>query len=346
MANEVFPTNRGYILVKTESTYGSDPTLAAADDAKYIEDWDGQAKDIMEQRAGISPYRPGWRPVRTNKENTFSGAMELTTVAIGASDTVRPEEDEVLLMCGFAAAHASGTPNTLTYTLQSQGGGSAAIEEYFFDEDHADGIGWQFLGCRADWTIEIPAVGKCRIVFNGEAKTGTQLTSSLTPDSNLDYAATCPVVGGTWTVTVTELDGDTAFGGGVIEATISGNMGLQRQQGQSGSVGPATIRLVPSEAIGFSVLFEQVADGDWDPTTMLADCDGSANVFTVSMVSTDASNNDITIAFTCSMTDIEIVADQDGRRCWRIQHSGTYPEDTSDGGGLTPAENLTITYSN
>jgi hypothetical protein len=351
MANESLPSKRGYVWIKTESTYGSDPTLAAGADERYVEDWDSQAKDIMAERTGISPYRPGWRPVRVDKNMTFSGAVELTTIDVPTTDTTPyPQEDPFLKMCGFTRAWSGANAahsnyDTFTYTLQSQGGESAAIEEYFFDEDHADGIGWQYLGCRADWTIELPAVGRSMLRFNGEAKTGTALAGP-TPDGSLAYTATCPVVGGTWTVTLTELDGDTAFGGSIIEGTITGNMGLQRQMGQSGSVGPATIKLVPNTGIGFSLLVEQVVDGDWDPTTMLADKDASKTVMTASLKSTDSDTHYIQIDFTCALTDLELVADHEGRRAWTLNHSGAYPEASSDGGGLTPAENLTITYVN
>ena len=87
----------------------------------------------------------------------------------------------------------------------------------------------------------------------------------------------------------------------------------------------------------------KLVDGDWDPTTQQADCAGSAGMMTVTLTSTNT--NIVTISMTCAISDLELIADQDGRRAWRLNHTGAWPAD-SDGGGIKPADNLTITYSN
>jgi hypothetical protein len=341
MANEILPTNRGYVLIKEESTYGTDPTHAATD-VRRVVNWESQAKDLTQPREALSPYRGGLRNIRVGGEFTFSGETPLTIFDVPTTDAGNPVEDPFLIMCGFTRAWATGPPDTQTYTCKSQGHGSVCIEEYFFDEDLADGVAWQYLGCRADWSIDFAPGTPTMLKFTGEGKSATQLASP-TPAA-ITYSSDCDIVGDTWVVVLTELDGDSAFGGGVIEGSLTGNMGLVRQGGLDGTVGPAFIRLVPQTGVGLSLVVEQVADGDWDPTTMLADCDGSQGMMTVTLTSTNT--NIVVISLTCSISDLEIISDQDGRRAWRLNHTGAWPEDTSDGGGLKPADNLTITYKN
>ena len=343
MANEILPTNRGYILIKAESTYGVDPTHAITD-ARRIVNWEGQAKAIMEPRTALAPFRGGLRMIKTAQENTFSGEAPLTIFNVPTSDSTSPQEDPALIMCGFTRVWDTGPPDTITYTCRSQGHGSVAIEEYFFDDAHADGIAWQFLGCRADWSVDFAPSATTMLKFTGEAKTGTQLAGDHTPDGALTYTEDCDIVGDTWVVTLTELEGDTSFGGAVIEGALAGNMELKRQPGMTGTVGPARIVLNPQAGVSLSLLVDQVTDGDWDPTLQQADCDGSAGMMLVTLVSTNT--NLVTFSLTCSLSELELIGDQDGRRAWRLNHTGAWPEASADGGGLKPADNLTITYAN
>ena len=342
---DFLPANRGYVLIKKESTYGTDPTHAITD-ARRVFNWEMQAKDITTKQGAMSPYRNGSRNIRTGKEITFSGETPLTIFDVPETDEgSRAIEDPFLEMCGFSSAGGwdTGFPDTITHTCKSQGHNSVSIEEYFFNQAQTDGIAWQLLGCRADFSVDFTPGEVTMLKFTGEGKAGDKIDAAHTPDASLTYASSCDIVGDTWVVTFTQVEGSSAYTGLVREGSLTGNMNLQRQPGLSGTVGPARIRLNPQDGVGLSLLVEQMDDADWDPETMLADCDGSQGMATVTLVSTNT--NTMTVSLTMSLESVDIVPDQEGVRMWRLNHAGSYPVD-SDGGGLKPADNLAFIYGN
>lgn len=361
MANEPHPAGRGVLYAKTESTYGTDPTLAKAD-VQYIEQEALSATPILEPRVGISGYRGGFRPRLVGQDNKWGFRVEMIPEVIAASDTIVPTIEPFLRACGFGArAYSAGSPNTASYTLLSHGHGSCAIEERFFIPSLADGIGRQYLGCRCDWTIEIDGQGTWWLIMDGASKTGTAIPApAFESDTDYEFSASGggngPAIGSETTVTLTSLEaaGDVIYGTAslnaiVTSAKITGNMNLVLQPGLHGGVGPARVILNPTDGVGIELLMEQQIDAEWDPFAWMQDASTAQNAFSCLIENdngagvlrlTDVGETGIFM----SMTELTIVNEENGVRMWRINHSGIYPEVAADGGGIRPANNFMLQY--
>ena len=353
MANEPLPALRGEVRALAETTYATDAGVAATD-VRYVENWDSNAKPTLEQRPGISPFRAGWRNRLVGQANTWSSEVEITALTVPASDTLTPEIDPWLAACGFGAKafSAVGDPNTITYALLSHGHRSATIQERFFNPAQSDGIGREYLGARCDWTITIDGQGIWRLAMDGAAKTGTAI---LGPSATtLTYGfENGPVIGSQTTATLVSLEGngDSTYGTGsllatVVSATVTGNMNLQVQTGLSGTVGPSRVVLNPEQGVGVELVLEQQVDAEWDPFTWMLDQTGADNVYSLILTATVGVDTVNLGTFYISGMEIENVPNEGGRRLWRINHSGVYPEvGGTDGGGLVPANNFSLFYS-
>lgn len=347
MAWEEFIANRGYVWVKEESTYGSNPSLTVAN-VIYVEDWEAVHKPINRRRTGLSPKPSGWRPQYVDAEFSAKGKVEFPLVSVAGTDSITPSFEPILRATGWGPrVHAAGSPNTITYTLLGGNHGSCAFEEYFFDEAEADGKGWRLLGCRGDWVVNIvdgePTFYEFDVMGMGNS---AQITSGLTPSASADYpfGSERSAIGGKWTAAFTSIDNSTSFDGRIINATLRGNMNPQKQRGLNGTVGPQAVKCAPG-AFECDLTVVQVADGDWDPEDRLDSASGDASAMTVTL--TQSHGGDAAIfSFTAGFEDLEIIADEAGYRAWRLKHSNMYPEVSSDGGGVRPADNLTLQLTN
>ena len=354
MPFETIPGNRGYIWAMTEVTYGSDPGLAITN-VQYVENFTSNPRRVMTPRTGMSPYRPGWRPVRTSIEPTWSCDIELGDITLAGTDTVRPQYEPFLRAAGFdAGTYSASTSNCLVYNLLSHGHGSCALEEYYFVEDELDSVGTQYLGCRADWTININGSERWMMSLDASAKTGTQ-AAGTTP-ATATYVFAQPATGDKTVVSLKEYDGDTAYAGLVLSASISGNMGKTVVSGLSGAVaGPAKVVLNPTAGITVELIMEQVEDADWNPIGWMDTAGGGSLTHELQFSYTNGDDNMLLCGgttaasadmdyFGVALQDLEHIGDQDGSRVWKMTFSGLYPEVGTDEGGIVPANNLQLVF--
>lgn len=364
MADEALPSNRGYVWAELEATYGADPTLAVAD-VMYVENWESNAKRLMVERDGQSHAPGGFPPVKVGQENTWSCDVEMATATIvDAND--QPVIEDWYTCCGFTKeswqTNLGDGNSAQRYTLaisDAATNSSIAIEERFFDELDADGVGFQYLGCRADWEIRIKANERWMLHMDGMAKTGTSIATPNSTTATYDFDE--PAVGCNTSIRLVEYLTDTVYEGQIIEATIKGNTGLTAQHGMSGSAGgPAEIRHIRTKDIILDLLVEMVADGDWDPPTMMDSLTGQGTGMSCAILTTNGTDpnahslalatsvsaTSVLTGFGVSLLEVEPIAENEGRRVWRFTCVGRYPEVGTDEGGLAAALNFRIIYVN
>lgn len=142
-------TRKVVMLAKIESTYGTDPTPTAADDALLVNEGieiRGSAKRI-ERTIIRDTFSPAGHIVGAiEQEITFE--VEAKGGGWETDDPLPPEYDVLLRACGMSADN--GTTGQLTYTPLTQDHESCTI--YFY----RDGILHSLVGCRGTWELRLP----------------------------------------------------------------------------------------------------------------------------------------------------------------------------------------------
>lgn len=141
--------SRFLMLAKVESTYRTDPTPDAANDAVLVEDvqvrWPADIIDRPGSAATLSREVP--LLARARGELTF--AFELA--GSGAAGTP-PDWGPFMRACGFLETISLGT--SVTYTPRSTG--FESITAYVYK----DGILYKMHGCRGSMSFDLPAGGR------------------------------------------------------------------------------------------------------------------------------------------------------------------------------------------
>ena len=127
----------------------------------------------------------------------------------------------------------------------------------------------------------------------------------------------------------------------VLEADISCAMNPQDQGGMQSDGGAFAAVLDPDGPITGRVLLEQSLIATWDPYTYRNARTGLT--FAISTVDPTAVGNYITISCLGWIDTIDETL-VEGSMFWDIGFIGGYPEDSGDGGGLKPADVLTVVY--
>lgn len=348
----VYAENEGYVLVKTESNYGVDPTLAAPNNLLRVDTCEVSIQKTVIQRPGMSPYAPGYRPVPGPDavDVTLTCEVSLTPIT-GSSD--RPPEGPMLLAAGFTAVYAAPTNvKRVTYTARSFGAtGSAAIERYGHNQADDDGINWQVLGGRFDWSLDINAAERWLWTFTGPGASGTVTATSAGRSTSVDFGGRVnpPSVGGGATCVIKRIssvdgsDVDTyPAAGRVVSLSVSGNNGAQLQQGVCGQ----RVDFVPSTGPSGTLVVELTDLSDHNPWEAIEE--SGLYEITISSPAAQAANTAEgqyhILNWTAYVESITMGADA-GAMTVSLALSNGYADDTGDGGGLKPADTFSISYN-
>lgn len=144
-------TNRRLIMVKQETTYGSDPTPTGTDNALLVRNLDVTPLEAdVVSRDLVRPYYGAYDQVIARVRSGISFEVELVGAGNGTTTSTAPKYDTLLNCCGMSSA-VTGTGNTgyRTYTPVSSELNSCTI--YF----NNDGLLHKLTGCRGTFTLSM-----------------------------------------------------------------------------------------------------------------------------------------------------------------------------------------------
>lgn len=258
-------SSRYVALAKVESTYNTDPTPTASDDAILVENLQiGRPVEIVERNEDIgnnslSPFRP----IVGRYYGQVSFDVELK--GSGAAGTA-PDLGVLLLACGFDETVVAST--SVTYAPVSTSMDSITLYLY------RDGVRHRFTGCRGNVAFRFPAGGKpiAAFTFSGHY---------VTPD---DQSVPTPTLDSTVPAAVR----NTSFSVGSYSAVISS---LDVDMGNSVN---ANDDINGADGYGVMTITGRSAQGSIDPeATLVATRDwfgvwvgGTAEALTITIGST------------------------------------------------------------
>lgn len=196
-------TRKQLILVKKETTYGTDATPTNALNAVMTGDISitPLAGDSV-QRNVIRPYFGNSQNIMVTKYVTIDFEVEL--VGSGTAGTA-PQFSALMQACGFAETIVASTSVTylpITLTSVTQTGTSASI--YF----QRDGIKHILLGARGTFNIDMTVKQLPKIKFTMTGLLGT-ITDSALNTAGLVYTAPAPVAVSSTNTTPVTIHGHT-----------------------------------------------------------------------------------------------------------------------------------------
>lgn len=337
----IYRDNTSVFRAKREGSYGVDPTVADAN-AVEAHDVDLVARYLNVDRPGQTSHAPGFRGMKT----TFTGPWSCKTFLAPKTLTSGgelPFFDPILYACGLTPAFTDADPHFhQTYTRQSVGHGSAALDWTYSNDAHDDSIRVALFGCRGNGKLMIPGDGPWVFEASGDSASGSEARTGAAPSSGLDYeglVADPAIVGGSNVVRLYAYDGNTNYATSLAplhSAEFDFGMNPQVLRGINGS----QVRLVPGYMGGTIVV--EIEDLDTFNPRALQD---AGTVIEVTIYSSDLTWTDLTpassgsyILFRAPFTIREARrASNLGIRTWELDLRGAYLESGSDNGGLDPA---------
>lgn len=177
------------LLAKEESTYGTDPTPAAADDAiRHVGPlwtsidpafaFENLRDDVVSNSlVQIAPGGPKGRMVTLDIVTPLIGAG----AAYASGTPVRPDTDALFRACGMSRTHVdTGGSESVSYALADTSHGSTTIWAY------AGGDLLKIVGCRGDFVWEMTAGGLGRIRWTLQGLLSTAPAETAVPTATYD----------------------------------------------------------------------------------------------------------------------------------------------------------------
>ena len=347
----IYPEKLGYVCAKKETTYNTDPTVAIPADLLYCEDLSHEVNYTMIARTGESPKRAGFKMVKGPLDAPISLAVELDQFSV-VDATSLPVCDPILHCCGFErTASVGGDNKTQTYLLQTAGHGSTWFEIAEVNEDEDDVIKYTYGGVRGDFSLTIAGEDRWMFSMDGNAASATDpARTGSGPAAGVDFDGNlCALPAGTQgIVTISVVEDSTTYpvaSALLHSAEFQGNMNLQAKNGVNGR----QVKLVPVDPIGGSLSLEQV---DLNEGFNPWDIRNESKVLLITLYSQDLTWTGFTPAvdgqymiisgtFVCSEFSKGLNL---GARTWDLTLAGSYPDDSSDGGGLDPVDDFKIIF--
>ena len=357
MANETFHADYELVLVKVETTYGTDAAPSTSADRLYVEDFSMKFSSGHRQRKGRTPGRKGLKGTKGRKTTSVAGACFLSDLTVASAASL-PVENAILEMCGLSPTYSA------TYTDPIDGAtsdkaqvfapnelapGSSTIWGYRYTEAGDVEID-KARGTRADWELLISEGEPWLFKWNGEGKDPAERVDGGTGGlpTGESYPTDDPEIGGGCTIVLVERGADTVYGGGtegtptmdaiVLSASFKGNNGVQPKGGIAASNnGPSKVKLRQADHVTAELVLEAVHADDFDPATY------RDNLTALHMVirSPEPASGVDTIQLNGTWIIVDFTTgDVDGDLAWTMQLESVYPESSGDGGGLAVTPNV------
>ena len=344
MANELLPAGRGYVYVKTESTYNTNPGDLDATDVLYVEDFAKTYSRDNVERGGISPGHPGGFlsvPSVAHQTWSFNSEVRMKTITDANSADV-PNIDPVMKACGFVLTSDSGTASH-TYTLDPGNHSSFTLEAYEVDTLNADTVKTVMTGCRGNATLSFNPGERIMISASGSAvysATGMAPAISATGSgaATVTYPSDKAMLANGTSVQLINVSDDSLYGGGSIGSPgnavlvrsleIDCGMAMSEQMGLSSTAGVGRVYLHGGEGPTANMVIEQVKVGDFNPWTIR----DNQTVIECNFIFTQpGGSNQMQVVFYGQIVGEIDEAENDGVRTWGLTLKMRYPEDPSDG---------------
>lgn len=367
MANELV-LNRATVLAKTEATYGTDPTLDAAADLSFVREGTFRSKEVdVFDRLGISPRVPGFRPYDGLHHALWDCVVEMQHQAI--TGAAAAECFKWMRAAGFESVHNGGAtefvgPDHAADAVNDQitrmvlrdyspaASSSLRIQVDQIKSGDAEAIRHLFAGARSDWALNIvpgePWLFSC---VNGHALVGTAPANAAPTLTNPYSQPTLGLITGKGcSVALIELDGDTVYGGGsfaspsndvlIRSASFVGNTNPVEDVGISGVQGLGRIRHGVEQQWTASLVLEMVGPDDFNFWQYVE----FGTVLRLMIVKVAPGNTSHLSYIDCSatLTATPAMSVENDIMLAQLDIRGTYPEVSTDGGGLVPASSLEV----
>ena len=354
MANEVYPVGRGFVLVDVEASYGAGAAAMTADDVVYVEDVSMDQVTDMITREGVSPERPGFRPVAGMEHASLSVSTECRPKVQTAplDDADAPDIDKLLRAAGWAREDDDANV-TQTYLSTTYASESAEVQMFEINDANNSQTLWDFLGVRLDWSFSWNAGERWMWTFEGNGQsvqridTGASWEDTVTGiGGSINYGSDEPLVAKAVSGNgLVELDGNVVFGGGVLGApthelgvlslSASGNMGVSEHEAATAEGALGRVLMVPAGPITLECVVEQTNSGaGFDPYILRNAMTPIEVNYTLTQTGTGGSLVTARITAYALITGISL-ADSNGRKTWSLSLECVYPESASDGGTTT-----------
>lgn len=354
--NPLFPTGRGYALLKNEGTYGVDPTVGVADFLNFDE-FTMNFEEEQIDRGGRSPQRVGWRNLAGPQTMSWSFSLEMLMQAIdevGSPGTTAPQVDAILKACGFDrtdGAELAVDLDIFTYVCTRNQEGSFWVQNYHVNEAMDSLNIMTARGCRGTFTIEFNAGERIMLNCEGMGLTNgglaTHSHSEASPHNVVDVSddpiMTIGADDGIKLIDVQNLDDrdgteETIYGGGTIAAptnavdvislTINGNMNPVAHRGFNVGRSPQRVFMDAQDRMTAEIVFEVSDQDDWDPYSLRY---RSAMEFNFTFLSDiTGGGSTMQVLFYGFFTSIEM-DENDGRHIYTCGVDLAYPENCQTG---------------
>jgi len=355
--NPLFPTGRGYALLKAESTYGTDPSVAVTDFMNFDE-FDLNFEEDTIERGGRSPQRIGWRSLAGQQTMSWSCMMEMLMQAITVADgsTDLPQVDPLLRACGFDRVDNTLNQDAYTYVCTRNQEGSFWVQNYMVNENMDSLNVMTARGCRGSFTIEFTAGERVMLSCDGMGKTNGGVSTfshaDRAPDDVTDTTddpiMTIAATNGSKFIDLADLvpEGSTArdgtgtalYGGGtiatpsnlvdVMSMTINGNMNPVAHRGFGAGRDPHRIFMDAQERMTADISFEVCDQDDWNPYALRYRSPIEFNFTFKSDI--PAGTSTMQVLFYGFLTSVEM-DEIDGRHVYNCSVDIAYPEDPTSG---------------
>jgi len=219
---------RGYLLLKKETAYGTDPTVAASD---YVPTKGLVSRYVRNVEANEIDNAIGdvLKDVPSDGELTFEGSAPVAMQAISAADGSDDPHVGKFFELGGCVVERDVTDKTVAYFPVQGGHASFWGEHIMTTKDRLNGMKHILAGARAGFTFDFPdSAQRMMLNFSGRAKILTTDTGSVNypvqertgaPHTVTKYSDKDAIAeGGTWRI----WDGTTLYGGGTLASPSKG----------------------------------------------------------------------------------------------------------------------------
>jgi len=350
MANELYPTGAGTIVLgKTESTYGTDASIADAN-VLYMDEFTAEVDEEVIQREGLSPQGPGFIPAMGRSLVNVSLSTEIALPTLDGTPAVTDVDMEpVLNACQFAGS-VDNTDKSATFVFTDYGKqGSTFYFEMFNDADD-EGQRVKCLGTVLSPTLSFEAGQRLVLAGDGQAL-GFQATGDeddvILATGGGRRAVTYPSAEGhvAMGATCKIYDGTNLYGGGTLGTPgdglavrsfeFAGNLSVSPQLAAQPSGGVQRIRGYRDAFSTISLGLEVTDLAEFNPYALKHD----QTAIQVNVLFNEGTNH-LQFLSQGFITGVSM-ADADGRRTYDLEIQCAYPEDYSDGSpatGITPGQ--------
>lgn len=333
---------RGVILVRAESTYGTDPFSGTPSFGSgyelYVENWESDIEYEPIVREGLQPHRQQLLPAQGAGTFPLRFDCEVSPFTVVDANS-RPKIGPLLGAAGLApTASVAGDPKTITYKDTDYGQESVTVYALLYNESADDGIMVIYTGCRFNWRLVAAPKERWLISFEGNAAAGAESDVGAGPSASIAYQLPRPLNGGGAVCSLVELGADTSYSLGLVRAEFSGNTNPTEVLELTGDGGIGEVALPGSGHLTAQVVIRTTVRGTFDPA--LYQRQVTPLVLSIGQPNPASAGNYVSIGCTTVIQTRPMESGDAELANWNLGLALISPESGGDGGGLVPVNGV------